>query len=283
MPTSIRHRMPLRSLVLAAGLTLACGDGELVAVDVAHQRDGTGRALLVASAIHVDAEGAAWQATHAAGLSASFAPDDRMARAICEVVDGGTRGSDFAAFRALDLGNVTLEQEGGSSLALAREDVRRGEGSGFRGEFDVVDIPYEAGTHYIVRATGSGESPAFGARIRAPADFNVERIGRVTPGAGTVTVPRRGDLDILWSPSGSDGEVFIALETPTHGLICRVPDDGRFTIKGRYLRDMPPSNGQLVVERYYEADFETTNAGDGRTRNGRIRFSVQRVHRIALQ
>lgn len=271
---------------LTAALLAACGPGgEIVAVEVVHNRDATGRGIIRASAIHVDADGAAWQATHAAGVSVSVAPDDRLARGACDVVEGGPRGSDFAAFRAYDLGAVTVTR-GNASFSLSPVDVWGGEGTGFVGDADVALMNYEPGEFYVVRGEGSEVSPPFGAQILAPTDFSVDRVGRSNAGSATITIPRRSDLEITWSPSGSDADMVIALEVFDGrgvGLVCRVADDGRFTIRSRHLREMPAQNGFLVLERYYDARFDTNDASDGRARKGRIRFGVQRQHRISLQ
>lgn len=259
----------------------ACGSGQLAVVDIAYRQHGDGSAVKAVSAIYVDSDGAPWQATHAAGISASVAPDDRMAMSLCQVVDGGTRGGSTTDYRALDLGSVTIES-GEAQVALARLELKSGEGVAYRSEPDVNALPYTEGRDYIFRATGSQQAPSFAARVSAPPTFEVEMIGHVTAGAGTIPIPRSQDLRISWSPGGHDGEMFITLVTSNQGLVCRVPDDGEFTISRGHVSDMYSGRGDLVLERYNQTKFDTAAASDGRSKSGRARYGVQRWHRVDL-
>ncbi|MFW5878881.1 MAG: hypothetical protein ACOCVR_03595, partial [Myxococcota bacterium] len=192
------------------------------------------------------------------------------------------RGTSFTEFQALDLGAARLEA-GDDEFALERTELATGGGSAFTAEIDVTDLPHAEGTDFIVRTDGSLEAPSFGVRVRAPATFEVDTIGHVTPGAGTLPIPRRAGLRVAWSPPSDESEMFIILATPTQGLVCRVRDEGEFTIPKKMMTELTPSRGQLVIERHNEALFDTAAAPDGGQRSGRGRYAVQRWYNFDLQ
>ncbi len=271
------------AVVLVSCSVAACGPrNELVAVDIVHRQQGDGSAVKIVTAIHVESDGSTWQATHAAGASPSIAPDDRMALSICQVLDGGPRGAPQIGFRALDLGNVSVEGATGD-LPVTRHELETGQGVYFRLEPSVDALPYTAGQENVVQATGGGEAPGFVARVRAPPPFQVEMIGHVTAGAGTIPIPRNRDLRINWAPGSEDSEMFLAIVTAAQGLVCRVRDDGEFEVPRRYLSELTSGQANLVLERYNQEKFDTANATDGHARSGRARYAVQRWHRVQTQ
>ncbi len=270
------------SLSLLACLLCACGPrNEMVAVDIAFVQHGDGTAVKTISVIHVDSEGAPWQATHAAGVSASVSPDDRMAMSLCQVLDGGPRGGAALEFRGLELGDVTIDGAD-VELSLNRIELEAERGVAYRAEPDINDLPYSAGHSYTAQASGSEQAPGFTAPVVAPATYQVEMVGLVSAGAGTIPIPRNQDLRITWSPGSDESEMFMTLETATQGLVCRVPDTGEFTIKRRHLSNLVPGRGDLVLERYKQAEFDTSSGSDGKARSGRARYGVQRRFRFDI-
>ncbi len=282
---SRRSRCRPGVLLPALGLlcsALACGPGaQTIAVDIVYHQDGQGRAEKVATVLGVSSSGAIWQATHAAQISELYSPDDSMAMSFCQVHGNGLRSSRFTDYQALDLGHVTIETEGEEQIL---QEVEIEKGLGYRADLDITRFPYDEEREYTVNATGSSEAPAFEVTVLAAPDYRLETIGDNPSGPGTPTIPGDRDLEISWSPGNADTEMFIALISTEEeaDLLCRVRDDGAFTVSKDVLEKIATGPANVILERYSETQFDTDSSTAGGVESGRVRYAVQRSQRIVL-
>lgn len=280
----------MRSLAIALlALVLGgCGpSSQLLAVAIASHEDGAGNKDLRASVVAVDAgshSGAS--AVEATGVSVSQAPEALIPLAVCRKIAGGPRGSTLTGFKILDTGPPTLKTaDGKHSVTLGTASPSAGKGTAYAGTFSPTDMPFDPGSTYEVNAGGgNGGGPSFGAKIQAPPDFDVKKIGFSTPGPGYLSIPTQTDLEVDWSPSASGTEMWILLSVGDVGLACRAADNGTFVVPQGVLDTLPKSKGTLTVERYFQADFQgSVGQGSGSPIPGHIRFAVQREYQVQLQ
>ena len=264
--------------------TSACGPGgRMAAVAVVADRDGRGDLVYRVAGIFVDAKVPWWMATESAAGSdvASMAPDDLMPLNVCRVVSGGSRPKTVEGFRLLDAGTVTFKTPA-ADLTVPTTDPRTGEGPLYAGAFDAAAAgEYAEGEFYAVEATG-GELPPFGARLAAPPDFQVERLGFTTPGPGIAPIPSQADLELTWTPAASGTIFYVVIETERQAVVCRAADTGRFVVPASMLQKIL-GQGRIRFERLIEAPFETGFGGEQRTFPGTYRLGAARTYAADVQ
>ncbi|MDF1565697.1 MAG: hypothetical protein P1V51_21855 [Deltaproteobacteria bacterium] len=279
----LRPAAPLSSLALLAlaASSAACGQGPLGAyLDVAFERSGDPTyAVTLASAVVIDADKApAWMGLDRAGISAVAAPAVDAALEVCRVETGVA--SDVAVLRLMDPGPAYLGGPAGEQ-ALTATAPAFGEGTGYTARFESGEIDYQPGGGYQLRTDGM-EAPPFSVNLIAPAEFSMETLGFVTPGPGTAVLPSTTDLDLTWAPASTDpeDELFVVLSAAESRVVCRAKDDGAFTIKAKYLEELPLGAATLMIERsrLVKLDVGTSSAGKIPAR-GRIALR----HRFAAE
>ena len=95
-------------------------------------------------------------------------------------------------------------------------------------------------------------------------------------------MPQRADLDLTWSPVADD-EFYLLLTSGPKAIVCRIQDEGAFTVKKSLLESLPQGRGTLAFVRRNELRFDTAFSAEGKAWPGRIRFELRRVYPIELQ
>lgn len=264
---------------------VGCGSSLQANIVIAMERDGRDDTTVRVSMMVVDANGApAWKATHASKLSESASPDFEGALNVCRIVDGDPRPSDLTDFTLFELLSPSVQKGAdGAAFGLNPESPAVGTGEGYTGLFSATDIPYEENAQYVATAQ-AGTGPALGAQVNSPVDFVTQKIGFATPGPGSIAIPSRADLDLTWAP-GSEHEMYVILKTDRTSIVCRVVDNGAFTMSSKLLEKLPPGPGAtLIMERITESKFQTdVSTQSGKPIHGRFRFAARRVWTIELQ
>jgi hypothetical protein len=127
---------------------------------------------------------------------------------------------------------------------------------------------------YQISASGGGV-PAFTGTFYAPGDVTIAK--PALPLSDPANLPLDAPLDVAWTGTPDGSDVIIEIKQPGTLLVCRVMDDGAFTIPVSALAYLKASGSggagadpdQLIVEKYtwYTAGQVLLEAHSGMTLN----------------
>lgn len=129
-------------------------------------------------------------------------------------------------------------------------------------------VDYHPGADYRFAAPGGPTTDGFGVRLEAPRPARIVEVGGVPTGdAFAIEVRSDRDVEIYWSPTAGrpDQAIFLELSagyaSDQPRLICRVEDDGDFTLPRTVVSqvlDPETASASLSLRRIAAAQVEVT-------------------------
>lgn len=145
----------------------------------------------------------------------------------------------------LDLGTIPTVETSGNSTLMDGGEVRVTTPA--KGDVAVAktniatfvlyngELPLDAFVDdgaYTLTVQGAGAIKAFHGQFWAPRALTVKA---PLPSSGTLAVSRSKPLDVSWTPTGDGEPALVSLSQQGRTVLCRVTDDGAFTIPTKTL------------------------------------------------